>query len=358
MGNMHILSAPEQVAERLRAGISRGEWGDRMPGEAALSRELGLDAKIVARALSQLEEDGLLENQGPRRRRLILVDGPVRTGRHGRLRIALLGGAYGHRRSHFLGDLPYQLSAAGHQAFYAKRNTVELGANPRRIERMVRDTPADAWVVFAGSRGLLEWFAERSMPVISVWGRHHGLRVASAEPDRARAYMEIARRLLALGHERIVLLARYGRRMPTPGLNEQAFLGTLSDSGIPVGDYNLPDWGHTVSGYHVHLNRMFEAKRATALVLDDTALFTATLQFLAMKGISVPGDVSLVCTEFDESMEWCRPQVSHIRWDKEAMVRRVVNWARQISKGKADLREFSCPAQFVEGGTIGPAKKG
>jgi len=356
MENLHILSAPEQVAEHLRRGISEGLFGEWMTGEGVLSRDLGLDAKIIGRALRLLEEEGLLENLGPRRRRRIVVEGPVRIGRGGPLRIAMFGGAAGHRKSHFLGDLPYRLSAAGHQAFYAKHSTVELGTNLRRLERMVNESNADAWIVFAGTRELIEWFANHHKPVISVWGRHHDLRIASAEPDRAAAYAELTRNLVSLGHQRIVLMARHGQRLPSPGPNEQAFLDELARHSIPVGKYNLPDWEETKQGYHVKLQEVLKFTPPTAIIVDDTTLFSATLQFLNHQGLRVPQDISLAYTEYDQGLDWSSPTVSHIRWDRELLIRRVLRWAKRISEGKADIKPYSCPTEFVRGGTIGPAR--
>lgn len=356
MENLRILSAPEQVAEHLRRGISEGRFSELMPGEGLLSEELGLDAKIIARALRQLEEEGLLENQGPRRRRRIVVKGPVRIVRGGPLRIALFGGAAGHRKSHFLGDLPYRLTAAGHHAFYPRKPTTEFGDDLKRISKMVDETAADAWVVFAGSPAVLEWFSEQPRPVMSIWGRHHGLRIASAEPDRTPAYAELTRELVALGHRRVVTLTRHGLRMPTPGHNEQAFLDELVAHGIPVSAYHLPDWEETTTGFHKQLEHLFKFTPPTAVILDDTALLAATVQFLNQLGLRVPQDVSLACTEHDQGLDWWKPAVSHIRWDRSALIGRVLRWAKRISEGKSDIRAFSCPAEFVRGGTIGEVK--
>ena len=38
------------------------------------------------------------------------------------------------------------------------------------------------------------------------------------------------------------------------------------------------------------------------------------------------------------------------------MVRRIVRWAANVSRGKHDLRQTLTPAEFVPGGTIGPVK--
>lgn len=71
----------------------------------------------------------------------------------------------------------------------------------------------------------------------------------------------------------------------------------------------------------------------------------------------VPEDVSLVCTDADPSFDWCQPPISHIRWDIDPVVRRVVRWVGNVSAGKPDLRQTLTPAEFVPGGTIGPVAK-
>lgn len=83
----------------------------------------------------------------------------------------------------------------------------------------------------------------------------------------------------------------------------------------------------------------------------------AAQQFLAGRGLRVPGDVSLVCTDADPALVWCQPSVAHIRWDSRPVVRRVVRWAANISHGKQDRRQTLTKAEFVSGGTIGPAKE-
>jgi hypothetical protein len=37
---------------------------------------------------------------------------------------------------------------------------------------------------------------------------------------------------------------------------------------------------------------------------------------------------------------------------------RIVRWVRNISQGKEDTRQTTIKAEFIEGGTIGPAAEG
>jgi DNA-binding transcriptional MocR family regulator len=66
----------------------------------------------------------------------------------------------------------------------------------------------------------------------------------------------------------------------------------------------------------------------------------------------------LVGTDSDRSFAWCRPTVAHIRWDSGPVLRRVVRWAANIGRGREDRRQTLVKAEFVDGGTVGVAKRG
>jgi DNA-binding GntR family transcriptional regulator len=55
------------VAAYLREGLLGRRWSGVMPGKNRLARELGVSNKIVVTALAQIEREGLLVGQGPRR---------------------------------------------------------------------------------------------------------------------------------------------------------------------------------------------------------------------------------------------------------------------------------------------------
>jgi hypothetical protein len=83
-------------------------------------------------------------------------------------------------------------------------------------------------------------------------------------------------------------------------------------------------------------------------------LFFAVQQHLARLGLLAPEHVSLACTDASPSFEWCRPTIAQIDWDFRPLIKRVVNWANHVSRGKDDRRKSSTQARFVSCGTIGP----
>lgn len=351
-----FLSITDQVAEHVRGEILRGRWSETLPGKHQLAVELGVNNKTVEAALRQLERDGLLVPQGAGRRRRVNSRG----GKSSRpLRAAILAfDLEVDRKLDYMVELQHALGEAGHTVFYAQRSLVELRFDPNRVARLVGETRADAWVVLAGSREVLQWFAGRPEPAFALFGQRQGLRIAGFGPDKVPAYAAATRQLIGLGHTRIVLLCRRIRRLPSPGLSERAFLEELNAAGIKTGEYNLPDWVEYDGGFQKCLESLFRVTPPTALVVDEAPWFVATLQFLAQRGIRVPADVSLVCTDDDAAFAGCAPPIARMAWDPGPLVRRIVAWAAHVSRGKSDLRQTTTPSVFIPGGTMAPVPAG
>jgi DNA-binding LacI/PurR family transcriptional regulator len=339
------------VAAHLRVGLLDGRWRGVMPGKSRLARELGVSDKNVVVALGELEREGLLVGQGPRRVRLIVTPGKVSTRP---LRVAILAYESPALAAGYMVDLRHSLAEAGHSAFCAGKSLLELGMKVSAIARLVEKTQADALVVDAGSREVLEWLSAQPMPSMALFGRRRGLPIAAVGPDKPPVMALVTRTLIELGHRRIVLLCRRIRRRPEPGESERAFLNELEAHGIATGAYHLPDWEESISGFHGLLESLFRLTPPTALIIDESPFFVAAQQFLAGRELRVPGDVSLVCTDASPDFSWCQPPITHIRWDSRPVVRRIVRWAANVSHGRKDLRQTLTPAKFVPGGTIGP----
>lgn len=179
--------------------------------------------------------------------------------------------------------------------------------------------------------------------------------MAGAGPDKVDTYQEVVRRLVELGHRRVVMLALKMRRLPTPGAGERAFLDEMEAQGIPTSSYNLPDWEESPEGMRQVLDSLFQVTPPSALIVDEAFLFHAVKYHLSRQKIAVPEDVSLICTDPSRTFVWCQPEISHIAWDSKPVVQRIVQWAHNISRGKKDVQQTVTPAIFVEGGTIGAA---
>ena len=151
------------------------------------------------------------------------------------------------------------------------------------------------------------------------------------------------------------ILEHEGMRLPEPGLPERAFLDELKASGLPVGDYNLPNWEETNEGLAKVLELLFAVTPPTALIIDEPGLYMAVQHILGTHGIWAPRQVSLICSETHALFKWSTPTISHMRWDEERVVPRITRWASALSRGRRDVTQTLLPNEFVPGGSIGPA---
>ncbi|MBB5030855.1 substrate-binding domain-containing protein [Prosthecobacter vanneervenii] len=354
MKNFGFLSIADQVAAHLQAEIHRGRWTHSLPGKHRLANELGVNNKTVEAALQQLEAAGVLVSRGAGRTRLI-HESVRATGT--RLRIMFLTNESPKHDPKYplVIEVHNALTEAGHTLEYTQRSMTDLGFDEKRVASLVRRTPADAWIIGSGSRNILEWFSTQPLSALALFGHRHGVPIASVGPDKASSYAEATETLLRLGHRRIVLLCRRLRRVPEPGRSERGFLEAMYAHGIPPSDYYLPDWEETPEGFQRLLEALFRVTPPSALIVDEMTYFVAALQFLAGRGIRVPADVSLVCTDYETAFVHCHPPVSCIAWDTRPMLRRVAQWASNVSHGRPDTRCINTPSTFIHGGTIGPA---
>ena len=346
-------SVAEQAAAHLREELGKGRWVGLMPGRRVLARELEVSHSTVQGALDLLEAEGLLVAEGVGKRRRINVKA---THKAARLNIRIL--LYDRRElAQFESrNLRYLLQQAGHLVEYAEKDLHELGMDAKRVEAFVRRHPADAWVVNAAPRPVLEWFAQEPFPAFALFGQKAGLPIAGASPRKIPALIVAVRRLASLGHRRIVMIVREEWRKPAPGIFQQAFLDELEALGIPTGPYNLPNWGDSPEELGRGLDALLEVTPPTALVVSEPKLFVAVRDHMAQRGFVSPRDISLICDDPDPVFDWCRPKVAHIHWGHKPVMRRVVRWADNIARGREDRRQTAIKADFIDGGTVGPAQ--
>ncbi|MFK7851478.1 MAG: substrate-binding domain-containing protein [Akkermansiaceae bacterium] len=351
---LQLLSHAEQVAVHLRTEILKGRWTDSLPGILKLGKELGVNHNTIDSALQLLETEGILVAQGKGRPRKI---GLPQGSRKKTLRIQLLPYDKENRESAECVDIYRRMQKAGYMVDFAKKNLMDLGMDLGRVSRMVQRDKTDAWIVVSGSNEILEWFGQQPFATFAMYGRMSNLPIAGMSPRKVPALCAGVRRLVELGHSRIVMLAKEERRKPTPSIFEQAFLDELAKQGITPSSYNLPDWENNQRAFHKVLDSLFQLTPPTALFVCEPSLFIAAQHHLSQRGILAPRDVSLICDDPNPIFSWCEPAISHITWDVSPILSRVERWVDNIARGKKDQRQSRTLGSFIEGGTVGPANK-
>jgi DNA-binding LacI/PurR family transcriptional regulator len=352
MKPFRTLSAVEQFTAYLREEIQSRRLDGAMPGVAQLVKQLGVGTKTVVAAIEVLKKEGVLEANGERKRSSIIRKAGKKA-KGLRVRILLYESSDAHDE-HMM-QLSFRLEENGHRVRYANKTLMDLHFDEKRVARMVEKDDADAWIIRSGSRPVLEWFAAQPLPAFAMFGSQSDLPMASLCTVKSPALIQALQRLVSLGHNRIVMLTREDRRKPTPGFLESRYLEELTRLEIAVGDYHLPDWENDHLSFRRCLDSLFRFTPPTALFISEPSLFFAVQQYLLVKGLKVPRDVSLVAMEEHLFFEWFQPMVSHLRTETHGWVPRIVQWVNNVAHDRKDDRETRILAQFVEGGTIGRA---
>jgi len=358
MAAMNRRSVAEQAAEHMREGLKKGFWGSSLPGIARLAVDLKISRTNVLAALRILENEGLLHAAGRGKNRRITHT----SIENHRLRVGILLHSdmwdESSKNAQLLWLIRHELETAGHAVFFADKSATAVKHDTAQLLALIQTNPADAWIVVAGSYELLSWFAaQEQLPCFTLYGRTDDLELARAGPDMQTAILEATRKLISLGHRRIVQIVRSGRKKPKRAPLEQAFMDELARHGIATGAYNLPDWEESPTGFATMLVNLFRATPPTALMMEDASLCIAAMQFLARRRILIPEHLSLVFLEDDSTLSWCQPSIAHLSWDHREIAQIIAKWVSTVRGGMSINKDFKIPARFVPGGSIGPVPR-
>lgn len=350
MKPFHSLSVAEQLVAHIRQSISLGELSGAMPGIRKLAKTLGVSSNTVVVALEQLEREGFLEPQGHgRRSKIVIPDNYSKPA----FRVTLLPFERADIQQEYVVEIQRRLKYEGYDVHVAEKSLVDMRLNVNRIARMATKTETDAWVVFSSTQEILEWFATQPIPTFALFGRFRKVPIAAMGLNKAPAFRAAIRRLVELGHRRIVLLQPKHNREPIPALLIRESLDEMNANGIKTGPYNTPEWEQTPAGLRKRLDSLFKVSPPTALILDRPNELIAAQLYLAQRGIFAPQDISLI-SDYDPSFDWCEPTVSCIQWQSHPWVNRIVRWVGNVANGKDDRGQSFSNAKFEEKGTTGP----
>lgn len=344
-----LKTYPEQIAASLREGLREGRWTGTMPGCDRLAREFNASSRTVVRALALLEQEGLLESQGVgSARKIVQMKSRVTLPQ-----VKMILYERADATNSMILELRRRLENAGHRFSFAPKSLQELKQDPERVGKMVEKNPNGLWIIVAGPKPVLEWFVKANIPAFALFGGIvELLPIAGAGTASLAALREGLHLLFKLGHQKIVMLTRKERRIPKLLKTEQVFLEELKLQGISSGSYNLPDWEESAVGLRQCLDRLFALTPPTAILIGDTQLFLAVSKYLAMKRGKGFRHVALISMDPDPCFDWCDPPVAHFRWDEQAVVRRVVSWVGNMTRGKKDLRQVKKPSKLIGGESL------
>jgi DNA-binding LacI/PurR family transcriptional regulator len=303
-----------RLADHLRSLIRDGSVapGDRLPSYSQLRTRFQARQATVDRALSALEQDGLIV----RRPRSGVFVAEHRSPRHPRIGVAGLGSVLIERPA------PYwlELMAGAREAAAEAEAHLELLSDDDQVARW---SHLDGLLISdADPRHAVGW-RSRTRPCVSLLVPVAEL--PSVVADDGAAAGDLTRHLLYLGHRRIAYLTMLQngqdeRSNPICARRVAGFRAACAEAGITV----EPSWvrsmadadhedgfiGRGQRDMEQWLASGFRTSGCTALLAQNDETAVGAIAALAAAGIAVPGRVSVVGFDGTPASMLCVPRLT------------------------------------------------
>lgn len=358
MGPSNRKSLPEQVAEHLKGEILAGCWHSRLPGYRTLEQELKVSGTTLRKALQILTEEGILRPSNGWSRRWIArpgVQDPPSATKH----VIVVGARPLESMSPPLRDLVDllfdPLTARGRSVEYLASSAISRPVSGPGLPGLFSRYPGCRWILLDPHPAAARWFALRNAAALLVGGEPPAslpLPVV-AEPAPGMLF-DLVRRLLALGHDDIVILVSRNTRPDIPALRERIRrIYREADAGyVPSRVLSAVDWNSSEELLAL-LERIFRKSTPSALIVPWSGPAASVAGFCATHGIHIPGDLSLLVDRLDDSNDWHRLPFTGYRTEVSRYLPHILQWLERENR-QARVRVTVEPV-FVEGATLARA---
>ncbi|MBL9216258.1 MAG: GntR family transcriptional regulator [Opitutaceae bacterium] len=345
-----------QAADALRDGIRRGAWGDSLPPEKVLARQLGIGRYSLRAALARLVRDGVVAVHKGRRARIHRR--PVARAGDARPELCLLTssspGAPSLIGHHLLLELRAEL--AGRQIGWTEEADARVD-RPRPdayLRQLVAGRRHACWLLVSVPAAVQRWFAQAGVPVLVAGSCHEGVRLPSVDIDYHAVGWHAAGALAQRGHRRVAVVLP-SRPMPGDLACRRGFGAYLARRPAPLSVIEL-DAGPNPAALQHQLDRTFAGPdRPTAvltLVLKDAL---GILFHLQRRRLQVPADVSLLSAENSPLLDQGLPELARYSVSPRKQARRIVRYTQALLAGNPlPARSSLITPAFVPGSTLAP----
>jgi DNA-binding LacI/PurR family transcriptional regulator len=195
--------------------------------------------------------------------------------------------------------------------------------------------------------------AERKVPVVLINASIEGLDFPCVACDDAVAVEQAWRHLASLGHERIGLVIGPADHMPSRRKLEAAHMAAKT-MGMTLPDQFVQRSIFSLEGGQAATARLL-AEGVTGIVCASDPLALGAIRAARRRGLSVPGDVSVVGFDDSAFMTCTEPPLTTVRQPIEAMGRAAVDLlCAQIQGSHPGPGELMFESELVVRGSTAP----
>lgn len=348
-GYLERKSLPLRLADMIEQELQAGTWGDTLPGHRTLMQFFSVSAKTCLAAIDLLEARGIISagEQGKRRRILVAA----KTKNKEMMNLLLIDG-YGY----LSGEDQMQLQAYRHawegdgKKVHAIRFDFPRYQNPSALLRKaVASYSADAILLHVPP---LAWVdaAVQLRPVFLAGGEWKGNAITGSAYNIKDEVTRLAALLRKLGHRHVVVpLDLVGRKMEV-AVREGLAIGLGVDGDDPALDAHCPVFAESVpAAWQQYWKKIFTKLRPTAVILVTDIQCLSLYSYCYRHGIRIPEDLSVICLETSEHLEWLDPVPTRMSFPVNRAATFFKKWFRNGCHPMG-LKFFSL--DYLEGSTV------
>ncbi len=350
----HRQSLPVQAAEIILEMISSGDLHDTLPGERRLAEQLQIGRDTLRGALHILENDKVISAREHGKRRNILS--PATRQHKMTKRIALMSPKslvqfppltlveFDILRE-LLNQRGYELQLVSPGLFNLK--------NPRRkLETLIKDTDADAWILHQCTGAVQRWFDQERIPSLIRGYPQPGVQIPYIDEDWKAAAFHAGALLKRNGHKRVGLLMPdtnlAGLRATEEGLRE-----ALPDADDISPVVPMIEKGSAQSLATILARALRLKYPPTAIVATRSRHALSIFTWMAQQNLSIPKNLSLITLASEPWYEHILPKPSHYASDPQNLAKDILRLILPIVNGKSSRSsEKLLIPDYIAGDTV------
>jgi len=324
-----------QLKRTLRAAILDGTLADRAPSERGLARRYDVAQMTARRAIMELVDEGFLYRQVGRGT-FVRRPGSAVPKTFTLAFVLHPGVSEGLRNPYFSGVLQGVEEAArgeGYSLVYTS-SLEELIDGPDDPQRGGRKADGVLAVALADEGAVRR--AARVVPTVVLDNEFDGMECVVVD-NVSGARMAVSH-LAGLGHRRIGHLA--GPRASAVGRGRLAgYRSALAEHGLPYDPGRVHDGWFTYESGAAGVDWLMDRPdRPTAIFCANDAVALGAMKRLRRRGLSVPGDVSLVGFDDIEPARMVDPGLTTVRVPRKALGVLAVDVLLSLIRGDGEGR--------------------
>jgi len=209
------------------------------------------------------------------------------------------------------------------------------------LQRLVTRNPHGCWILMLGNETAQRWFSKNQVPCIVAGSTYAGLDLPFRDLDHRAMCRHAAGVLLGLGHRRLLMLTQRSRRAGDLE-SETGFVEGVRQSRHAGAEALVLHHDDTVASLTQAVRRIAKLQpAATALLIVQPHYYLAAATRLALSGLRIPQDISLVSRDDDPFLSFVAPAPARYVVGPHVLARSLLRPVLELLEGNAITQRSS-----------------